>query len=345
MARVYQSRGLIDPSMYQLMSNNMNERIRQDRESRRPVVEMLQGAVTTLGSAYDDWSKQKGRDRYLKRVLEDNPEFAKYKDNPFFKAGMHEFVRTGESSPLMSFLSAERAAEEKADTKKWHDAVRAEQARERYAKNLELYNSADTEAKKQQYLLANQALEAEFDNIFGQQMEDYAKAAAADEVAARQLAYELDQDKKEKEAKERQSDSTKYWIQQNIMPTGSVKGEGYKGKDGKWHTTKSAETVRGEIAEFINRNPDLNDSDKKELLDKLFGNKTQSELNQNARDSAVATGEGQKVTTSLEDKTKADSAWGKLKEGRAIFGDEESVFLKVYGNDKDKMAKYHAVND
>lgn len=310
MARVYQSRGLIDPTMYQLMSNNMNERIRQDRESRRPVVEMLQGAVTTLGSAYDDWSKQKGRDRYLKRVMEENPEFEKYKSNPFFKAGMHEFVRTGESSPLMSFLSAERAAEEKADTKKWHDAVRAEQARERYAKNLELYNSADTEAKKQQYLLANQALEAEFGNIFGQQMEDYAKAAAVDEVAARQLAYELDQDKKEKEAKERQSDSTKYWIQQNIMPTGSVKGEGYKGKDGKWHTTKKAEAVRGEIAEFINRNPDLNEDDKKELLDKLFGNKTQSELNQNAADTANAAHTGKKTGEALSDADNKKTAEG-----------------------------------
>lgn len=107
MARVYQSRGLIDPSMYQLMSNNMNERIRQYRESRRPAVEMLQGAVTTLGSAYDDWSKQKGRDRYLKRVMEENPEFAEYARNPFFKAGMHEFVRTGSASPLMQFLGQE----------------------------------------------------------------------------------------------------------------------------------------------------------------------------------------------------------------------------------------------
>lgn len=107
MARVYQSRGLIDPNMYRLMSDNMNERIRQDRESRRPVVEMLQGAVTTLGSAYDDWSKQMGRDRYLKRVMEENPEFAEYAKNPFFKAGMHEFIRTGSASPLMSFLGQE----------------------------------------------------------------------------------------------------------------------------------------------------------------------------------------------------------------------------------------------
>jgi hypothetical protein len=48
-----------------------------------------------------------GRDRYLKRVMEENPEFAEYATNPFFKAGMHEFVRTGSSSPLMAFLGQE----------------------------------------------------------------------------------------------------------------------------------------------------------------------------------------------------------------------------------------------
>lgn len=139
MARVYQSRGLIDPSMYQLMSNNMNERIRQDRESRRPVVEMLQGAVTTLGSAYDDWSKQKGRDRYLKRVMEENPEFAEYSKNPFFKAGMHEFVRTGSASPLMQFLGQEntrKIAEQAAEQ-------RAYESEQRYLDSLERQNRED----------------------------------------------------------------------------------------------------------------------------------------------------------------------------------------------------------
>lgn len=139
MARVYQSRGLIDPTMYQLMSNNMNERIRQDRESRRPVVEMLQGAVTTLGSAYDDWSKQKGRDRYLKRVMEENPEFAEYAKNPFFKAGMHEFVRTGSASPLMQFLGQEntrKIAEQAAEQ-------RAYESEQRYLDSLERQNRED----------------------------------------------------------------------------------------------------------------------------------------------------------------------------------------------------------
>lgn len=159
MARVYQSRGLIDPNMYQLMSNNMNERIRQDRESRRPVVEMLQGAVTTLGSAYDDWSKQKGRDRYLKRVMEENPEFAAYAQNPFFKAGMHEFVRTGSASPLMSFLGQE-------NTRKIAEAAAAQrqaEAQQRLANETarkekeDAIKSADAQSRINDYLVKAQS--------------------------------------------------------------------------------------------------------------------------------------------------------------------------------------------
>lgn len=303
MARIYQSRALIDPSLYQLSGQLMNERIRQEHERRKMLSDAItaagEGLGKTINSGIEEYKTRQdeaARKEYIDQVMADNEEFAKYQNNPFFKAGVNEFIRTGASSPLMSFLSSERAAQEHSDTKKWHDAVRAEQARERYAKNLELYDKADTEAQKQQYLLANQALEKEFGNIFGQQMSDYAVAKNQDDIEARRLAYELAEDKKEAEAKARRSDDTKYWIQQNIMPVGSVKPEKAKGK-----VVKSAEEVRGEIADFINRNPDLDDGDKKELLDKLFGNKTQTELNQSAADSANASFTGEKTGQALKD--------------------------------------------
>lgn len=309
MARIYQSRALIDPSLYQLSGQLMNERIRQEHERRKMLSDAItaagEGIGQTINSGIEEYKakqEEAKRKEYLDQVMADNEEFAKYQNNPFFKAGVNEFIRTGASSPLMSFLSSERAAQEHSDTKKWHDAVRAEQARERYAKNLELYDNAGTESQKQQYLLANQALEKEFGNIFGQQMSDHAIAKEKDDIDARRLAYELAEDKKEAEAKARRSDDTKYWIQQNVMPVGTVKPEGYKSKkDGKWKQTKSAEEVRGEIAKFIQRNPDLDDDDKKELLDKLYGNKTQTELNQGAVDEAKAGHTGKKTGQELED--------------------------------------------
>ena len=75
MARIYASGALLDPSIINMATNAMNERIRQDRETRRPVVEAIQNAVTTAGSKFDDWRKRQyeedlGRQRYayLKRV-------------------------------------------------------------------------------------------------------------------------------------------------------------------------------------------------------------------------------------------------------------------------------------
>ena len=159
MARVYQSRGLIDPNMYRLMSDNMNERIRQDRETRRPVIEMLQGAIAQGGKSIDEAVDQLGRDRYLKRVLAQNPEFAQYAENPFFKAGMHEFVRTGSSSPLMQFLGQENtrkmaeaaAAQRQAESAQRLEAETARKARE------DAIKQADAQSRINDYLVKAQS--------------------------------------------------------------------------------------------------------------------------------------------------------------------------------------------
>lgn len=186
MARVYQSRGLIDPSMYQLMSNNMNERIRQDRESRRPVVEMLQGAVTTLGSAYDDWSKQMGRDRYLKRVMEENPEFAKYAKNPFFKAGMHEFVRTGSASPLMQFLGQEntRKLAEAAAAQRQAEATQRQEAETQRKAREDAIKQATAKGQIDDLLLkASEAYDEGYDDKGNAYVERAQRLANAYEIA------------------------------------------------------------------------------------------------------------------------------------------------------------------
>ena len=159
MSRVYQSRGLIDPNMYRLMSDNMNERIRQDRESRRPVIEMLQGAIAQGGKSIDEAVDQLGRDRYLKRVMEENPEFAEYAKNPFFKASMHEFVRTGSASPLMQFLGQENtrkiaeaaAAQRQAESAQRLEAERARKERE------DAIKSADAQSRINDYLVKAQS--------------------------------------------------------------------------------------------------------------------------------------------------------------------------------------------
>ena len=138
MARVYQSRAMIDPSLYRLMADRTDARIRQEHEFRKPVLDMLNAAIAQGGKSIDEAVDQLGRDRYLKRVMAQNPEYAQYAENPFFKAGMHEFVRTGSSSPLMAFLGQENtrkiaeaaAAQRKAEATERANIEKAKSARE-----------------------------------------------------------------------------------------------------------------------------------------------------------------------------------------------------------------------
>lgn len=159
MARIYQSRAMIDPSLYQMTGQLMNERIRQEHERRQPLIEALQAAIAGAGKSVDEGMDQLGRDRYLKRVLAQNPEYAQYAENPFFKAGMHEFVRTGSASPLMQFLGQEntrKIAEAAAAQRQAEATQRQEAATERQAKE-DAIKAADAQSRINDYLVKAQS--------------------------------------------------------------------------------------------------------------------------------------------------------------------------------------------
>lgn len=332
MARVYQSRGLIDPNMYRLMSDNMNERIRQDRESRRPVIEMLQGAIAQGGKSIDEAVDQLGRDRYLKRVLAQNPEYAQYAQNPFFKAGMHEFVRTGSASPLMQFLGQEntrKIAEQAAEQ-------RAYESEQRYLDSLERQHREDAikraNAEAEVEGLRQKATAAANEGRYAE-AEMYDKQAwlkaKANGVDAGSGDY-IDAIKKENEAK-------------TASMNNRIELEGQL--NSRYITTDDdLQKYKQNIRAFHDKGL-INDADYKKLLESADSFETEETKN---RKSAQDTGRGirkKRTETNAEEKDKADAAWAKLQQGRAIFGADESVFLKVYKDDKEKMAKYHEVND
>lgn len=320
MARVYQSRGLIDPSMYQLMSNNMNERIRQDRESRRPVVEMLQGAVTTLGSAYDDWSKQKGRDRYLKRVMEENPEFAAYAQNPFFKAGMHEFVRTGSASPLMSFLGQEntrKLAEAAAEQRKAEATERANIEKAKAARELAIKQATAKGQIDDLLLKASEAYDEGYDD----------KGNAYVERAQRMAdAYEIS----------------------DFDPEGFKTSE-MAGRDKRKDSRLFRAQIEDEIAKGLSKDSDLlvmrqtianayNDgkltkTDYEKLDEELRGSETvQGQFRKGARDTRVGI-QNEKIKKGEEDKQKtidlANKAQKKLDSGYKLTKSEQDALNKA----------------
>jgi hypothetical protein len=335
MARIYTSRQLLDPSLVSMANQAMQKRITTDAARRKNVIDAWSNVGKVAGSAFDkymdakkaeDEQKKRFQSVYLRSSEEDRRD-------PLFRAALDEYSRTGSASPLSNLILQRQAAEAreaaaaqaKADKdakEEMHKAVRLEQARGQYAKNLQGYNAAQSNAEKQQFLLANKALEREFGSEpFGQTMDDYAAAKAKDEVEARQLAYELEQDKKEQKAIEDKSYDIKNWIRENIIPLGAIK----KKKD------------QIQIADFIRDSKGLTDADRKELLDEVLKNKTQAEAVRAAQQGAAATHAGKKTTESLEEadnKNKAKSFAGKKMNILAWNKIPEDVrqYLKIDGN-------------
>ena len=186
MARIYQSRAMIDPSLYQMTGQLMNERIRQEHERRQPLIEALQAAIAGAGKSVDEGMDQLGRDRYLKRVLANNPEFAQYQDNPFFKAGMHEFVRTGSASPLMSFLGQEntrKIAEAAAAQRKAEATERANIEKAKSAKELAIKQATAKGQIDDLLLKASEAYDEGYDDKGNAYVERAQRLANAYEIA------------------------------------------------------------------------------------------------------------------------------------------------------------------
>ena len=255
-------------------------------------------------------------------VMKDNPRFAGDKayfsnqkevdefnrqvTDPAFIAAADEFIRTGGSSPLGNLLlqrqaaasraaAAAQAKAEKEAADRMHKAVRLEQARGQYAKNLQGYNAAQSNAEKQQFLLANQALEKEFGSEpFGQTMAEYAEAKAKDDIEARQLAYELEQDKKEQKAIDDKSLDMKLWFRQNILPLGAIKNK----------------KEQNRIADLIRSAKVMTDADRNELLEEVLKTKTHADNVVTSKQKAEENFAGKKTTEKLEENALKDKAKG-----------------------------------
>ena len=335
MARIYTSRQLLDPSLISMANQAMQNRLAQDSARRKNVIDAWSNVGTTAGSAFDkymdakraeDEQKNRFRNVYLRSSEEDRRD-------PLFRAALDEYSRTGSASPLSNLIlqrqsaearkqAAEDALAERKAKDEMHNAVRLGEARVQYAKNLQGYNAAHSNAEKQQFLLANKALEKEFGSEkFGQTMDDYAAAKAKDEVEARQLAYELEQDKKEQKAKEDKSFDMKMWLRQNIIPLGAIKNK----EEQSW------------VADMIKSATVLTDTDRKELLEEVLKSKTQAEAVRAAQQGAAASHAGRRTTESLEEadnKNKAKSFAGKKMNGLEWKKIPEEVrqYLKIDGN-------------
>jgi hypothetical protein len=322
MARIYASGALLDPSIINMATNAMNERIRRDRETRRPVVEAIQNAVTTAGSKFDDWRKRQyeedlGRQRYayLKRVT---PE--EYMSDPVWKAAMHEFARTGSSTPITSYMLGKQAKEEAARLKAeneaekkrtdWRDfALGMDAAQETYAKRQQEMLKALDEGKNQEAEIARKALEAlEKKYTRGEGVSPYGDldtrevgvspfGETAEAISAARLADREEKARKEEEEKERLLKVAEFEVS---LPS----------------TYKNDDEKKAVVDKIVN-NPDLTKDEKRRMLNKIVEIDSLTDSQKKAVNASIAGHAGKKTTENLEEKDKTVELAKKAKEKKA----------------------------
>lgn len=262
MAKIYASRNLLDPNMLSLAQRAMSERITQDRDSRRRMVDAITGAVGKTGELFDDWAKRQydedlGRQRYeyLKRVTP-----SEYMTDPMYKAAMHEFARTGSSTPLSTYMLGKETREANRIAKAEQEAEK--KAREERDFQLAVAGAQETYAKRQQAMLkaidegrqqdaeiernALKALEAKYSRDGVSPFGDTADAITEARIAERKAKEEAD-------AAE-QARLLKATAFEAGLPT----------------TYKDEAAMKATIDSIL-KNPDLKDGEKTEMIKKVMG--------------------------------------------------------------------------
>lgn len=168
MARIYSNtRTLLDPSLLQMANNVVNERLIRDAERRAPIVSSIRDILKSTAGTISDWRNEIDREKAVSD-REKTVSSWDLSNDPIANAAREEYIRTGNSNPLMNYqmqkLTAEqrvadaaKAAEEKAWQQKLHDAVNLREDRNKYAqyqtnmfKSMDENRLADAETFKKQ---------------------------------------------------------------------------------------------------------------------------------------------------------------------------------------------------
>lgn len=337
MARLYNSgRTLLDPSLLQMANNAVNERLRRDAERRAPVVSSIRDLLKSGAGTISDWRAEKTRENEVSQwdIGED----------PVAKAAREEYIRTGNSGPLMNYRMQKMAADQRAadaaqrkideeKERKWRQAVRIGQARPEYSKILkDMYKSVDEGDLETAEIYKKQleALETEFgSDAFGDTAQSMLDTRAkqkqlADQKAAEEARLERMSNNMEKEFADK-SYNQRIWFETNVIP-------GLKNVQDKAQAKEQVERIAS----------NLTDEDRKALHAKIDSTETLGEKKKKsvegelANKAAAATGEAIDTT---KNKNSAKSYDGKTLVGADWKNIPDDV-KKFLSRDANGVVKY-----
>lgn len=153
MAKVYNSRSLIDPNMYSVMNQQIQNRVANQLNRDKMLGESVRHMLTGIGETADDYIGRFQREKELQNA-EANKDSLPYIEDPIYRAAREEYIRTGSSQPISSYMLQKEATKARAlEAKKRNDE------QERIKWNQEQIALRDDQNKYQE--LTSKALDAQ----------------------------------------------------------------------------------------------------------------------------------------------------------------------------------------
>lgn len=307
MARVYSSRIMLDPSVLQNMNNVAQQRYANEAARRQSVLSPIRDLINSAGKTFDDTMAQYNREQEVSKW--DLP------NDPIANAAREEYIRTGSSSPLMSYqlqklaMEAKQRADEKTEAEKkyqkeLHDAVTLREDRNKYGqlqanmfKAMDEGNMADAQTYKNQMEGLEQHYAKyypDYTNPFGDTAQSMWDARSEQKRLADEKRAQEEADKQELELGEKNLKAIQDVNEQERL---------YKVEQflSTLPTVFKNDAEKQKVYNLINNNEDMNTAEKAAMLKKVRETDSGETAKKKAKQGAVANKAGEATGEAIDE--------------------------------------------
>lgn len=309
MARIYQTRQLLDPQLLTNMNNVAQQRYANEVARRKPVMDSLNTMFSSVGKTFDDSMERYNREQELSNW--DLPT-----NDPYIRAAREEYIRTGSSSPLLNYHMSKMAAEQRAadaaktlEEKKYqkelHDAVALREDRNKYSmlqanmfKAMDEGNMADAQTYKNQMEGLEQHYAKyypEYNNPFGSTAQSMWDARAEQKRLAEEKRAQEEADKQELELGEKNLKTIQDLNEQERL---------YRVEQflSTLPTVFKTDAEKQQVYDLIKANVDMTTAEKTEIMKKIRETESGETSTNKSIQGTVAGKAGEKVGKKIDER-------------------------------------------
>jgi len=320
MARVYNTRQLLDPNMISILNQQTANKLQFETDQNKAKYDAIRKALGTAGSVGQNIYEQSKRASEMEDEWSISPEVL---NDPVYKAAREEYIRTGSSGPLQQFImqklaaEAKQRADEKAEAEKkyqkeLHDAVTLREDRNKYGqlqanmfKAMDEGNMADAQTYKNQMEGLEQHYAKyypDYKNPFGDTAESMWNARSEQKRIADEKRAQEEADKQELELGEKNLKAIQDINEQERL---------YKVEQflSTLPTVFKNDAEKQKVYDLINSNEDMNTAEKAAMLKKVRETDSGETAKKKAKQGAAANKAGEATGKAIDESTnKAEAA-------------------------------------